>query len=58
MQTLQEGSIDLVDLETQMRSKTQVDFQVCPVAGHNAHGAVERRIGIIQESLQVIKLDK
>jgi hypothetical protein len=41
-----------------MRNKTQVDFQVCPMAGHNTHRAVERCIGIILESLQVINLDK
>ena len=58
MQVLREGSIQIVDLETQIRSQTQVEFQVCPVSGHNAHGAVERRIGIIQESLLVIKLDQ
>jgi hypothetical protein len=58
MQVLREGNIQIVDLETQMRSQTQVEFQVCPVSGHNAHSAVERRIGIIQESLRVIKLDQ
>ena len=58
MQALREGQIQLVDLETQVRKLTQVDFQVCAVAGHNAHGAVERRIGIIQESLKAAKLDQ
>ena len=58
MQLLREGNIELVDLESQVRNRTQIAFQVCPVMGHNAHGAVERRIGIIQESLRAIKLEK
>ena len=41
-------------LGAQMRRRTKE----CPVAGHNSHGAVEHRIGIIQEGLKKIQLDQ
>ena len=46
---LQEGRIELVNLESHIRTKTQMDFTVCPVSGHNAHGLVEAKIRVAQE---------
>jgi hypothetical protein len=58
MQVLREGEIEIVDLETQMRSRTQVDFQLCPVSGHNQHGLVESKINVIQTGLRKIGVEK
>ena len=46
---LQGGRIELVNLESHIRTKTQMDFTVCPVSGHNAHGLVEAKIRVAQE---------
>jgi hypothetical protein len=54
MLVLREGEVTIVDLETQMRSKTQVDFQLCPVSSHNQHGLVESKINVIQQGLKKI----
>jgi hypothetical protein len=48
MKALREGECELIDLETQARRKTQMDFTVCPVSGHNQHGLVEAKIKVAQ----------
>ena len=54
MQVLREGEITIVDLETHIRKKTQVDFMLCPVSGHNMHGLVESKINVVQQGLKKI----
>ena len=54
MKVLQEGSNDIVDLETQMKSKTNIDFQLCPVSGHNSHGLVKAKVNVIHQELKKI----
>ena len=41
-----EAEISIVDISRELSTKYQVgvDYQTCPVGGHNAHGAVERSI--------------
>ena len=51
MKVLLKGQVDLVDLETQMRKRATMDFQLCPVAGHNHHGQVEARIRTVQDAM-------
>ena len=51
MLCLREGEVTIVDLETQIRKKTQIDFQLSPVSGHNMHGLVASNINVIQQSL-------
>ena len=50
MHCLREGDIGLLNLETSMRSRTQIQFELCPVQGHNMHGLVERKIKSLQDS--------
>ena len=40
----------LRSLQLQLDEKFGIDFEICPVGGHNAHGQVERVIRSIQES--------
>ena len=43
--------LNWVDVSTALarKSKTGIDFETCPVGGHNAHGAVERSIKEIKK---------
>ena len=54
MQLLWEGEVTIIDLETQIRKKTQIDVHLCPVSGHNMHGLVESKINVIQQGLRKI----
>ena len=38
------------DLQLKLERQHGIDFGLCPVSGHNAHGHVERIIGSVQES--------
>ena len=42
---------DLRGLQLQLTRQRGIDFELCPVSGHNAHGHVERVIRSVQESL-------
>ena len=48
---LRELEVDVKDLEFKLHKEKGIVFDVCPVAGHNAHGQVERVIRSVQESL-------
>ena len=52
MKLLEEGHVELINLESHIRTKTQMNFEVCPVSGHNAHGLVEVKIRIAQQGLE------
>ena len=39
------------DAQQKLHIDNQVEFQTCPVGGHNMHGKVERKIRSIQESI-------
>ena len=52
MKTLRDGECQLIDLETQVRRKSQMDFTVCPVSGHNSHGLVEAKIRVAQTGFE------
>ena len=52
MKVLIEGQVELLDLETQMRKRATMDFQLCPVAGHNHHGQVEACIKTVQNAME------
>ena len=52
MKVLKDAHIDLVDFEGAVRRKVSVDFSVCPVSGHNAHGLVESKIKLAQIGLE------
>ena len=44
--------LDFIDLKTKLHKDVAVNFEVCPVGGHNVNGKVERRIRHIKESLE------
>ena len=52
MKVLREGHVDLSDLEGTLRRKVSLDFSLCPVSGHNAHGLVESKIKLAQLGLE------
>ena len=49
MATLKEVRLELLDVKLRINKEHGVRFETCPVAGHNAHGLVERKIKTAQE---------
>ena len=47
---LENVEFDLRGLQHKLERQHGIDFEVCPVAGHNQHGHVERVIRSVQES--------
>ena len=58
MKVLREAEVTIVDLETNMRVRATMDFQLCPVSGHKTHGQVEVRIKHVQLALEKVGLYK
>ena len=56
MKLLQDGHINILDVESHMRKKTTMAFQLCPVDGHNFHGLVESTINSIQSAFKRMNL--
>ena len=52
MATLKQAEIEMVDASLQVYKEHGVRFETCPVAGHNAHGLVERKIKTAQELME------
>ena len=46
------------DLQHQLHRQHGIEFEVCPVSGHNMHGTVERIIRSIQESMEECNFKK
>ena len=44
--------LDFVDIKHKLHKEMAVEFEVCPVGGHNVNGKVERRIRHIKELLE------
>ena len=44
--------LNFKDLQSRLHLNHDVEFQTCPVGGHNMHGKVERKIRCVKESLQ------
>ena len=44
--------LDILDLKHRLHKDVAVDFEVCPVGGHNMHGKVERKIREVKISLE------
>ena len=40
------------DAQRKLHTDQQVEFEICPVGGHNFHGKVERKIRSIRESIE------
>ena len=52
------SKLEFRDLQQQLHKQSGIDFQTCPVSGHNMHGTVERTIRTIQESMEECGLSK
>ena len=52
MKSLREGELTLQNLQHEITTKAKVNFNVCPVTGHNAHGLVESKIKTAQRGLE------
>lgn len=52
VKALTRGEVDLGDLSGRLRRERGIKFETCPPQGHSAHGKVERKIRLIQESIK------
>ena len=52
VKAISEGCIKLVDLQGRLHSERGLQFEVCLPQNHSAHGRIERRIRMIQQSLE------
>eukprot|EP00794_Sanderia_malayensis_P019735 gene19735-biopygen14570 len=43
---------DFTNIQQQLHKDMHVEFQTCPVGGHNMHGRVERKIKSVRSSLE------
>ena len=44
--------LNFVDIQQHLHSKFNIEFDTCPVGGHNVHGRVERKISEIRNSIE------
>ena len=51
LKALRRGEVELSDLEGKLSREQGIKFRTCPPQGHSAHSKVERKIGLIQQSL-------
>ena len=51
VKAISEGCINLIDLQGRLHSERGLQFEVCLPQNHSAHGRIERRIRMIQQSL-------
>ena len=56
MKALTDGQIDIFDLQGTLMRERGLYFQTCLPQGHYSHGRIERRIRMIQETLERSKL--
>ena len=52
MKALTEGEIDIIDLQGRLHRERGILFETCLPQGHYQHGRIERRIKMLQESLE------
>ena len=57
LKVLKEADIQVADLQVFLYKEKGVKFRTCPVAGHNYHGIVERKIRTVQECLDKCDLN-
>ena len=52
MKALSEGKISILDLQGRLHQERGIMFETCLPQGHYQHGRIERRIKMLQESLE------
>ena len=44
--------LDIHDIKSRLSRNAKIDFETCPVGGHNMHGKVERKIQEVKKSIE------
>ena len=52
IKVLKEAEIDVKNIDMLVHKERGIRFRICPVQGHNMHGAVEAKIKSVQECLE------
>ena len=50
--------LDIHDIKSRLSQNAKIDFETCPVGGHNIHGNVERKIQEVQKSIKKTMLNE
>ena len=50
--------LDMRDIKSRFSQNVKIDFQTCPVGGHNMHGKVERKIQEVKKLIQKTMLNE
>ena len=58
MKALQDGEIDILDMQGRLHRERGLYFETCLPQGHYQHGRIERRIRMLQDSLQRSEIRK
>ena len=58
LSAMRHSQTEFRDLQYQLHRQHGIEFETCPVSGHNMHGTVERIIRSIQESMEECNFKK
>ena len=50
--------LDIRDIKSRLNQNVKIDFETCPVGGHNMHGKVERKIQEVKKSIEKTMLNE
>ena len=50
--------LDIHDIKSRLSRNAKIDFETCPVGGHNMHGKVERKIKEVKKSIKKTMLNE
>ena len=50
--------LDIRDIKSRSSQTVKIDFETCPVGGHNMHGKVERKIQEVKKSIEKTMLNE
>ena len=48
----QDIKLNIRDIQHQLHKNQQIQFEVCPVGGHNMHSKIERKVKSARESIE------
>ena len=58
MKALKDGEVDVLDMQGRLHRERGIYFETCLPQGHYQHGRIERRIRMLQESLERSEMKK
>ena len=50
--------LDICDIKSRLNQNIKIDFETCPIGGHNMHGKVKHKIQEVKKSIKKTMLNK